>query len=183
MTETFSICDVLTLLLFLVYYLKGCNKYWEEEMKHMNFLTNVTNSAIVWMYVALLFSFIPMLCGGAKLLSKADEPWWKILIPFYGMYKVHAIADSAIVFWSSILALLINILAIVVHDGYMWVSWLISVASIILHVAFSFNLANAFGKSRKFACGLVFLPPVFMCILGFGNAYHVETVFRHRYAS
>jgi len=149
----------------------------------MDFLTNVTNSVIVLLYVVLLIFSVPMLFAGGKILSKADEPWWKILIPFYGMYRVYVIVDSAIVFWGSILALLINILAIVVHDGYMWVSWLISVASIILHVAFSLNLANAFGKSRKFACGLIFLPPVFMCILGFGNAYHVETVFRHRYAS
>jgi len=149
----------------------------------MDFLTNVTNSVIVLLYVVLLIFSVPMLFAGGKILSKADEPWWKILIPFYGMYRVYVIVDSAIVFWGSILALLINILAIVVHDGYMWVSWLISVASIILHVAFSLNLANAFGKSRKFACGLIFLPPVFMCILGFGNAYHVETVFRHRHTS
>lgn len=136
----------------------------------------------MWLLVAFVPSIL-IICASGKLLSKAEEPWWYILIPFFGIYKIYAIADSVILYWASILSIIINILAFLVHDGYTWVSWLLSFGTIILYVLFSLNLANAFNKSKKFAIGIIFLPGIFMCILAYGSAYHVDTMLRHRWAS
>ena len=43
----------------------------------------------------------------------------------------------------------------------------------IISIMYSVKLAKAFGKGTGFAIGLIFLSPIFMLILGLGDAtYH-----------
>ncbi|MEO2626057.1 DUF5684 domain-containing protein [Blautia wexlerae] len=39
----------------------------------------------------------------------------------------------------------------------------------IISIMYSVKLARAFGRGTGFAIGLIFLPPIFMLILGFGD--------------
>lgn len=82
-----------------------------------------------------------------RIFQKAGQPGWAVLIPIYNAiveYRVICGRESAF------LRLLIPF-----YNIY----WLIK--SMIA-------LAHAFGRSTGFGWGLVFLSPIFLCILGFG---------------
>ncbi|WP_368197806.1 DUF5684 domain-containing protein, partial [Blautia wexlerae] len=46
---------------------------------------------------------------------------------------------------------------------------LIKIILVIISIMYSIKLARAFGRGTGFAIGLIFLPPIFMLILGFGD--------------
>ena len=50
------------------------------------------------------------------------------------------------------------------------VNW---IAALVLSIMQNVKLAKAFGKSTGFAIGLIFLNPIFLLILGFGDAKYV----------
>ena len=46
--------------------------------------------------------------------------------------------------------------------------------NIYLGIKVKLDLAKAFGKSAGFGVGLIFLPPVFLAMLAFGDAQYVS---------
>ena len=105
--------------------------------------------------IPLLIAFVItifMIAAFWKVFSKAGEPGWAALVPFY----------NAIV-WLKI------------SGKPLW--WLIllfiPVANFIVAILASLGLAERFGKSGGFGIGLAFLPFIFFPILGFGSATYV----------
>ena len=49
----------------------------------------------------------------------------------------------------------------------------LTVALLIINIVFVVRLAKAFDKSNAFAVGLIFLYPIFICILAFDNSVYV----------
>ena len=139
-----------------------------------------------------------------KLFTKAGEPGWKALIPFYNVYLWLKLVWSkkagiwmAIIFPIAIVALMI-IMAIATAGavggfttGFLTgdatsiltagIGMLIAVIPIIgiavamgiMSIVCMVKTGKAFGKSGGFLAGLVFLSPIFMCILAFGKAQYV----------
>ena len=87
-----------------------------------------------------------------KVFTKAGEEGWKSIIPIYNTIVLFKIAG-------------LNPLMVLLY--------LVPVANIVVMVLLYINLAKAFGKSGAFAAGLIFLAPIFMLILGFGDAQYV----------
>jgi hypothetical protein len=86
------------------------------------------------------------------IFEKAKRPGWASLIPVYNSVVMLEVAGKP---WWWIFLLLIPLVNIVI--GILAIS----------------SLAHAFGKSGWFTVGLVFLPFIFLPILGFGDAkYH-----------
>jgi hypothetical protein len=118
-----------------------------------------------------------------KIFRKADIHPGKLFIPFYGQYLMYSIANCEGLFAASIVisvlsslcsscassmgtsgegaALLLVLLAV------------LTVALLIINIVFLVRLAKAFDKSNAFAVGLIFLYPIFICILGFDNSVYV----------
>ncbi len=112
------------------------------------------------------FSFVASLCGGGiglavgivilianwKIFTKAGKPGWAVLIPIYNAYILLEIVGRE---W--------------------W--WLILLAipgiNLIFLIILLFDLAKSFGKDSAFGFGLLFLSPIFIAILGFGDAQYV----------
>ena len=86
-----------------------------------------------------------------KVFTKAGQPGWAAIIPIYNTYIMLKIAGRP---WWWLLLMLIPIVTFVV--------------SIIVLV----DLAKSFGKGIGFAVGLIFLPFIFVPILGFGSAQY-----------
>lgn len=87
-----------------------------------------------------------------KIFVKAGKPGWAAIIPFY---------DSYILF------------EIIYGSGWKFLLLLIPFYNIYLYFKTFILLAHKFGKSTGFGIGIVFLPFVFLPILGFGDAeYH-----------
>ena len=83
------------------------------------------------------------------LFRKAGRGGWRSLVPGLNLYTLCDIADTS---------------------GWKFILFLIPLVGLVYYVIFSFRLARAFGKGFLFGLGLLFFPPLFMLILGFGHA-------------
>lgn len=84
-----------------------------------------------------------------KVFTKAGKPGWAAIIPFYNTY---------------------TLFDMVYGDGCKFLFLLVPFYNIYISIKLYIDLASAFGKSGGFVVGLIFLNPIFMCILGFGPA-------------
>lgn len=82
------------------------------------------------------------------LFEKAGEPGWAALIPFYNMYVLFKIT------WG---------------NGVLFLLLLIPLANLVIMIMTWVKLAQAFGKGGGWACGLIFLNTVFLCIMAFSK--------------
>ncbi len=86
-----------------------------------------------------------------KIFTKAGQPGWACIVPFYNYYIMLQIAKKPS--W--------------------WLVWFfIPVASLIVMIIIMINWAKLFGKSGGFAVGLILLPFIFLPILGFGDSQY-----------
>jgi hypothetical protein len=99
-----------------------------------------------------LFVVIPI-ASYWKLFEKAEQPGWAAIVPFYNLIVLMKIIDKP--WWWALLC-------VIPYLGIVWVIW-------------SNNLlVKRFGKTEAFTVGVVFLPPVFLPILAFGNTYYIQ---------
>ena len=101
----------------------------------------------VWLAVLVVY-----VIGGWKMYEKAGQPGWAVLIPFYNTYVL---------------------LKIVGRPGWWLILYFIPLVNIVIWIIVSIDLAKSFGKGTGFAVGLIFLGPIFFCILGFGDARYL----------
>jgi hypothetical protein len=106
----------------------------------MGFITSV-------FYFAFLFLVISSVW---KIFTKAGEPGWACLVPFYNWYVLCKISDTK-----------------------NW--WLIFIpfANIYIAVVAAVRLAKSFGKDTGFGVGLLLLGVIFYPILGYGDARYI----------
>ena len=107
--------------------------------------------AIVFLVLAFA-ALILVIAGWWKMFEKAGEAGWKAIIPIYNLIILLKIAGRP-VWW--ILLLLIPCVGVV-----------------IMIIMYS-DLSKSFGKGAGFTVGLVFLQPIFVLILGFGDAKYL----------
>lgn len=100
-------------------------------------------------FIVIMAIAVIALIGMWKMYSKAGEPGWAAIVPFYNIYVLFKIS------WG---------------NGWYFLLTLIPFVNIVIVIITYIKLAKAFGKDGLFAVGLVFLAPIFMLILGFGSA-------------
>lgn len=107
--------------------------------------------AAIVLLLVIFAAAILVIAGWWKIFEKAGEPGWKAIIPIYNLIVLYRIVGRP---WWWILLLLIPfvglILVIIVYN----------------------DLSKSFGKSAGFTVGLVLLQPIFVLILGFGDAHY-----------
>ena len=108
-------------------------------------------SPAVMMVVGLIFLGLLLVTLAAvwKIFTKAGEPGWAVIVPFYNLAVMMKVSGKP---WWWFLLLLIPVVGIVIA---------------ILQCV---GLAKNFGKGTGFAIGLILLSPIFILILGFGSA-------------
>ena len=89
------------------------------------------------------------LIAGWKVYTKANQPGWAIIIPFYNIYVL---------------------LKIVGRPEWWLLLFFIPLVNIVISIILMVDLAKSFGKSGGFAAGLILLSFIFWPILGFGSA-------------
>ena len=87
-----------------------------------------------------------------KIFTKAGQPGWAVIIPFYNLWVLYKI---------------------VCGRGKAMFRLLIPLYNIYWAIKTDIKLAHAYGKSTGFGVGLIFLAPIFLCILAFGDAQYV----------
>ncbi len=92
------------------------------------------------------------IAGIWKVFTKAGQPGWAAIIPFYNIYLMLKISG---------------------HPGWWLVLFFIPIVNIIVFFIMGIDIARSFGKSTGFGVGLVLLGFIFWPILGFGDARYV----------
>lgn len=102
---------------------------------------------IVGFIIALPF-IILMLVANWKIFTKAYEPGWASIVPFYNAYVLTKITTG---------------------NGWLFLIMLIPFVGGIFALYLNYKLSLSFGQGAGFALGLIFLPIIFYPILAFGN--------------
>ncbi len=87
-----------------------------------------------------------------KVFTKAKQPGWACLIPFYNVYVMLLIAGK---------------------PGWWLILMFIPFVNIVICIITYIAIANNFGKGVGFGIGLTFLPFIFFPILGFGDSKYI----------
>lgn len=108
---------------------------------------------VLMVTMAVAFAFLAVIfAAGWKIFTKAGQPGWAVLVPFYN--------------------LLIG-LRIVGRPDIWLLYCLIPGVNVVIQIILWIDLAKSFGKDTVFAIGLILLPVVFLPILGFGDARYL----------
>lgn len=115
----------------------------------------------------LAFAYIALiLVAQWGLFAKVGRPGWQGLIPIYNTYVEFEL------FWGGGILCVVPI-ALYLLDQIDAISTVTGVLIFLLSIPRALKKAAAFGKSKRFAVGLIFLPTIFTLILAFGSAqYH-----------
>jgi hypothetical protein len=87
-----------------------------------------------------------------KVFTKAGQPGWATLVPFYNLYVLLKITGK---------------------PGWWLILFFVPLVNLVVAVLIYLALAKTFGKGVGFGIGLFVLAPIFLPILAFGDAqYH-----------
>ncbi len=86
-----------------------------------------------------------------RVFSKAGQPGWAVLIPFFNVYILCKVAG---------------------RPGWWLLLMLIPGVNLVIAIILCVDVAKAFGKGVGFAIGMLLLPFIFYPILGFGSAQY-----------
>lgn len=100
-----------------------------------------------WSFISLAIAALSIVAMW-KIFVKAGEEGWAAVVPFYNLYILYKIT------WG---------------NGLMFLLLLIPIANIVIHIITMVKLSRAFGKGGGWACGLIFLNTIFICIMAFSN--------------
>ena len=133
-------------------------------------------AALGGLYLIFVFGWwILQVIANWRIFTKAGEAGWKSIIPVYNDYVSYKIAWQTSYFWISFV---LEIAASGIDQytnshGSIWIlTVLVGVIRLIvgiISILYSVKLAKAFGRGAGFAVGLIFLQPIFLLILGFGD--------------
>ena len=130
----------------MLQYLVHFSPYFQQEEEFISFIGSLFGG---------LFGFaggVFLLIAIWKIFTKAGKPGWAVLIPIYNAY----------------------ILLEIVGREWWWLILLtIPGINLIFLIILVFDLAKSFGKDPGFGFGLLVLSPIFIAILGFGNAQYI----------
>ena len=104
------------------------------------------------MILFILFIWAICIAGVWKVFTKAGKPGWAAIIPIYNLIVLLEIVGKPV--W--------------------WFLLIIFPCTSFIFLIWTYNLlSKSFGKEEGFTVGLVLLNPIFMLILGFGDAVYL----------
>ena len=102
-------------------------------------------------FVSLIVSVV-IVVAWWKLYQKAGKHGWACIVPIYNSYVLFDIA---------------------LGSGILFLLLIVPVVNFFVTIYLYYKLARAFGKGIGYALGLIFLTPIFICMLGFGSAEYI----------
>ena len=130
--------------------------------------------------VLVMIYYAMQILGYYKLFDKAGESVWRCFIPILNEYTETKIAWSGRVYWmilalgagSAVFSYLMGVTSGMAQTGCLLAMGLCFAGGVILNIKRSYRLAQAFGKGKGMALGILIFPPLFHMILGFGSAQY-----------
>ena len=120
-----------------------------------------TWAALAGAYFSVLLLLLGvLLIASWKVFTKAGQPGWAVLIPFYNVYVYTQVLRRP-KWW-----ILLYFFGFVPFVG--------SLAVLFVSIIDSVRMAKVFGKAPVFGVGLLLLPFIFYLVLAFGSADYDE---------
>lgn len=113
--------------------------------------SNASAFVLIGLYVLVLVFYTVVLW---RIFTKAGEPGWYSIIPFFNTYTLIKIAG---------------------RPGWWLLLFFVPCVSYVVAFIVLFDLAKAFGRSSGFGVGTALLSPIFLPILAFGSSEHYRT--------
>lgn len=105
--------------------------------------------ALIAYYIVMLIVAVIVLIAYWKIFTKAGEPGWAAIVPLYNTYTMFKIACG---------------------NGWLFLLMFVPVVNVVFSFIMLYKLCAAFGKGVGFFIGMIFLAPIFILILAFGDA-------------
>ncbi len=134
-----------------------------EDVAIEGFLAGFFVVIVFFILIALIFCLMKII-GTWRILSKAKQPGWGAIIPFYNTYLLCKI--SGVNPWWIVICLFSPILNVIPIVGTL----ACGAISIYFMILLNVSLARSFKKDDSFAIGLILLAPIFYLILGCNNS-------------
>lgn len=139
---------------------------------------------------AIVF-YVLLVIAGWRIMKKAGEPGWKILIPIYNLYMMMKIVGMQNWFWISLIAEAV-VMIVNAASGYsgqadfdfgayplvMICAVLQGIWIVVVNVVYAWRTSKVFGHGVGYAIGLFFLPNIFWLILGFGKSKYSKKMLK-----
>ena len=123
----------------------------------------------MFLLVVCLLLGILSIIGHWRVFSKAGQPGWGAIVPFFGSYLLHKISWGN--GWLFLVPLVLTFLGGLLMDSFF--GTLFAIASIAFICLTRYKTAKAFGKGAGFTVGLVLLNWLFTLILGCSGAKYL----------
>lgn len=120
------------------------------------------------MMVSLVLAII-MIVAYWKIFTKFGEPGWKALIPFYNQYILFKYSWNPTMFWAVLIGGFVSVVLSMFGGALSVLGTLVNLAVLVVSIIQSYKLSKSFGHGVPFTLGLLFLNPIFLLILGFGD--------------
>ena len=135
------------------------------------FLGGAIATAGIFAGIVSIAMYVLLIIGWWKIFTKAGEAGWKSLIPIYNLYTICKICWETKYFWYLIaIAVLSGIFGAIGGTIGALLGGLCSIATLVFTIMQNYKLAKAFGHGGGYTVGLIFLPSIFVLILGFGSS-------------
>ena len=118
-----------------------------------------------------------------KIFTKAGKPGWHCIVPYLNAWDLCCIAWSrkmagifvgSTVVYSILSAISSGKAANGESSGALGlILGIVSVFYLVLYAMLLYKLSKSFGHGVGFTIGLIFLAPIFMCILGYGSSQYI----------
>ena len=122
-------------------------------MKHLMLIAAQCGSGYsgaAFLFALLISAFV--LVAMWRVFTKAGQPGWGILIPFYNVVLMLRIAGK---------------------PGWWLILFFIPLINLVVQIVMTIDIAKNFGRGGWFAAGLIFLPIIFFPILAFGESVYI----------
>jgi hypothetical protein len=96
--------------------------------------------------------YVVFVIGAWKVFSKAERPGWWSIIPIWNM------------------AVLLQISG---RSGWWVLGYVVPLLNLFVQIRWGIEMARSYGRGIGFAIGLILLEPLFVVILGFGDASYL----------
>ncbi|MDE6881859.1 MAG: hypothetical protein K2P48_01950 [Lachnospiraceae bacterium] len=108
----------------------------------------------VYVIVVLAVAVISLV-GMWKIFVKAGKPGWAAIVPIYNTYCLFEISFGT---------------------GWLFLLCLVPCVNVVITIIMWIKLAQAFDKGAAYGIGILFLPVVFLPMLGFSDAQYIGPV-------
>ncbi len=103
-----------------------------------------------------------------KIFTKAGEPGWKSIIPFYNSFMIYKLVWDVQWFWITLAIAIANIFI-----PFAVVKFILNIVTTVIGIILVHKLSKAFGHGVGFTLGLIFLSIIFLLILAFDSSEYI----------